>query len=93
LKRIVSVMVVIALAAAAALGVTGARADPGQGEGHTPVVVCHWVPAHGGSFVVITVDDDGADGNKNLEAHAGHVNDIINPPDGVCEDGGGIEIE
>jgi hypothetical protein len=84
LRRIIGPMVVVALAAAAALGVSGAQADPGQGEGHTPVVVCHWVPAHGGSFVVITVDDDGAKGNKNLEAHAGHENDIIAPEDGVC---------
>jgi hypothetical protein len=87
-------MSILVLAAAAALGVSGAQADPGQGEGHTPVVVCHWVPAHGGSFVVITVDDDGADGNKNLEAHAGHENDVINPPDGLCpgdEGDGGID--
>jgi len=80
-------MVVVALAAGATLGVTAAQADPGQGEGHTPVVVCHWVPAHGGSFVVITVDDDGADGNKNLQAHAGHENDVIAPVDGVCSGG------
>lgn len=60
-----------------------------QGEGHTPVVVCHWVPAHDGSFITIVVDDDGADGNKNVQAHAGHVNDVINPLGGVCPTAGG----
>jgi len=78
-RRIVSGMLVAGFALASTLGVTGVQANPGQGEGHTPTVVCHWVPTHGGSFVVITVDDDGADGNKNLQAHAGHENDIINP--------------
>src|SRR5438132_14323468 len=29
------------------------------GVGHTPVTICHWVPAHGGSFITITIDDDG----------------------------------
>jgi len=86
-------MVVVALAAAATLGVSGARAEPGQGEGHTPTVVCHWVPAHDGSYVVIVVDDDGADGNNNLQAHAGHENDVIAPEDGVCPGGGGGDVE
>lgn len=62
----------------ATLGVTGTVAA--QGEGHTPVTVCHWVPAHGGSFVRIVVDDDAADGNRNEQAHAGHENDVINFP-------------
>ena len=31
------------------------------------------------------VDDDGASGNKNLQAHMGHENDIIPAnPDGIC---------
>ena len=92
MRRIIGAVAVVALVAAAGLGVNGALAE-GGGEGHTPVVVCHWVPAHGGSFVVITVDDDGADGNKNLQAHASHENDVINPPDGVCpgDEGGGID--
>jgi hypothetical protein len=89
LRRIISVMVVVSLAAAATLGVTGVRAQSGHGEGHTPVVVCHWVPAHGGTYITIVVDDDGANGNKNLQAHAGHENDIIAPDGGVCP--GGIE--
>jgi hypothetical protein len=59
----------------------------GKSEGHTPVVVCHWVPAHGGSYVRIVVDDDGADGNKNLRAHASHENDIIAPDGGECPSG------
>ena len=89
MKRIIGAVAVVALVAGAMLGASGARAE-GEGEGHTPVLVCHWVPAHDGSFVFLTVDDDGADGNVNLEAHAGHVNDVINPPDGVC-DGGDID--
>src|SRR2546421_5007789 len=28
------------------------------GVGHTPVTICHWVPAHGGSYITITIDDD-----------------------------------
>ena len=80
----------LSLAVFGAIGVALMRSSPaagqpsgpmgnGQGEGHTPVVVCHWVPAHGGSFVIITVDDDGADGNNALRAHLHHPNDIINP--------------
>ena len=88
MRRIIGAVAVVALVAAAGLGVNGALAE---GEGHTPVLVCHWVPAHDGSFVFITVDDDGADGNTNLEAHYGHVNDVINPPDGVCGDVGDID--
>jgi hypothetical protein len=78
------------LAGAAVFGAVfggGAGIVAGQGEGHTPVVVCHWVPAHGGSFVTIVVDDDAANGNANLQAHAGHVNDIIAPEGGVCPTG------
>jgi hypothetical protein len=71
----------------------------GNGEGHTPVVVCHWVPAapagshdiagpEGGSYNVIVVDDDGANGNKNLRAHAHHEHDLIGS-DEACGTGGG----
>jgi hypothetical protein len=74
----------LALTVTVVLGAANLAASPGKGEGHTPVVVCHWVPAHGGSYVVITVDDDGADGNKNLQAHEGHANDIIAPESGEC---------
>lgn len=56
----------------------------GRGGGHDPVTLCHWVPAHGGSFVTITVDDDGADGNSQLQAHLGHPNDIIPTPEEGC---------
>jgi len=73
------------------VGGTAVLAANGNGEGHTPVVVCHWVPAapagahlisgpDGGSYVVITVDDDGANGNKNLRAHAHHEHDIFDDP-------------
>ena len=80
---------IFAVAAAVTLGLSAAAsataAGHGNGEGHTPVTICHWVPAHGGSFIVITVDDDGASGNKNLQAHMGHENDIIPAnPDGIC---------
>ncbi len=82
--------VLLSLAIFVAIGVALMRSSPtagqpsgpgenGQGEGHTPVVVCHWVPAHGGSFIVITVDDDGANGNSALQAHLHHPNDIIKP--------------
>jgi hypothetical protein len=79
-------------------GVFGGLSLASAGEGHTPVVVCHWVPAapagnhldagpDGGSYVVIVVDDDAANGNRNLRAHAHHPNDIIGQ-DGNC---GGVE--
>ncbi len=78
---IATVAVTASLGAAVSVGAAG----PGSGEGHTPVTICHWVPAHGGSFIVITVDDDGANGNKNLQAHMGHPNDIIPAnADGTC---------
>jgi hypothetical protein len=74
-------------------GVTATGVAAKNGEGHTPVTLCHWVPAHGGSFIVITVDDDGSSGNKNLRGHAHHENDIIPAPDEGCpgsvDDGGG----
>jgi hypothetical protein len=88
----------LALGVSGFTGVSGALAGNGNdGEtGHTPVVVCHWVPAapsgahniagpDGGSYNVIVVDDDGADGNKKLRAHAHHENDVIAPVDGECD--------
>ena len=54
-------------------------------NGHTQVTLCHWVPAHGGSFITITVDDDGSSGNGPLQAHLAHENDIIPAPDGGCD--------
>jgi hypothetical protein len=62
----------------------GAGQMSAEGEGHTPVDVCHWVPAKDGSYVFLTVDDDGATGNKNLEAHYGHENDIFVPEGVEC---------
>src|SRR5438552_10272748 len=49
-----------------------------HGVGHTPITICHWVPAHGGSYVTITIDDDG------LHGHGGHDNDIIPAPPEGC---------
>ena len=54
--------------------------------GHDPVTLCHWVPAHGGSYIQITVDDDGSDGNGPLQAHMRHDNDIIPAPAGGCKE-------
>lgn len=82
-----------AAAAALVVGGTAAAASNGRGEGHTPVTLCHYVPAKGGTFIVITVDDDGSSGNKNMKGHAGHENDIIPAPAEGCpivgDDGGG----
>src|SRR4051812_31722379 len=55
----------------------GDGGDDNEHHGHTPVTLCHWVPAHSGSYVTITVDDDGSSGNANMQGHAGHANDII----------------
>jgi hypothetical protein len=66
-------------------GNDGDNGNNGNGEGHTPVTLCHWVPAHGGSYITITVDDDGSSGNANLQGHAGHANDIIPAPAWGCE--------
>ena len=52
-----------------------------NGGGHSPITICHWVPAHGGSFVVITIDENG------LHGHGGHDNDIIPMPAGGCPSG------
>lgn len=64
--------------------VLSAFGKPEHDNGHTPVKVCHWVPAHGGSFVLIIVDDDGSDGNSKLQAHFGHEHDIIPAPVSGC---------
>ena len=76
-----------ALAGAAVLGGTfGAAAGSVLSvDQHIATVVCHWTPAHDGWYVEIVVDDDGADGNAALEAHASHENDIINPEGGSCD--------
>jgi hypothetical protein len=76
----------IALTASLGVAALASAAPPANnGGGHTPVTICHWVPAHGGSFIIITVDDDGSNGNKNLMAHMHHENDIIPAnPDGTC---------
>jgi hypothetical protein len=69
-------------------GIAGVEAAKGNGEGHTPIVVCHWVPAgpagahsipgpDGGSYNVIVVDDDGSSGNKNQRAHRHHQHDLM----------------
>lgn len=62
-----------------------ATASAASDNSHTPVTLCHWVPAHGGSYVIITVDDDASTGNKNGKGHMGHGDDIIPAnPDGTC---------
>lgn len=83
------VLAAAGLLGAVVAGVGTAEAAPKGDTGHTPVTLCHWVPAHGGSFIVITVDDDGSSGNKNLRGHAHHENDIIPAVDGACPAGGG----
>ncbi len=76
------------LAAGAASAIVGVAIVTGvgaAGAGHTPVTLCHFVPAHGGSYIIITVDDDGSSGNKNGQGHMGHGDDIIPAnPDGTC---------
>ena len=76
----------VALTASLGVAALASAAPPaGAGGGHTPVTICHWVPAHGGSFIIITVDDDGSNGNKKLMAHMHHENDIIPAnADGTC---------
>lgn len=73
-------------AATLSLGIgAAATAGAASDNAHTPVTLCHWVPAKGGSYVVITVDDDAATGNDNGQGHMGHANDIIPAnPDGTC---------
>jgi len=77
-KKVLAGIFTLALALSPALGLGLASA---AGEGHTPVPVCHWVPAHGGTYIHIVVDDDGASGNANLQGHAGHGDDIIGSTD------------
>jgi hypothetical protein len=92
MKKLALGLLSLSLLTGGGFGVNAALA--GNGEGHTPVVVCHWVPAapagnhqiagpDGGSYVVIVVDDDGANGNKNLRAHdpSHHEHDIIGDED------------
>lgn len=66
-----------AVAIVSAIGGAQASGGDGRGDGHHPVKVCHWVPADGGSFVEITVDDNG------LNGHEKHENDMI-PADDEC---------
>jgi hypothetical protein len=74
----------IAATLAGAIGVA-ATASAASDNSHTPVTLCHYVPAHGGSYVIITVDDDASTGNKNGQGHMGHGDDIIPAnPDGTC---------
>ena len=77
---------IAAVAATLSLGIgVAASATAASAESHTPVTLCHYVPAHGGSYVVITVDDDASTGNKNDQGHMGHGDDIIPAnPDGTC---------
>src|SRR4051812_4647470 len=64
--------------------ITNATGGDKPSQAHTPVTLCHWVPAHGGSYLTITVDDDGSSGNVNLQGHEGHDKDIIPAPAGGC---------
>jgi hypothetical protein len=71
------------IGAAAAVGaVQASGGDNGEngnnGNGHTPITICHWVPAHGGSYITITIDENG------LHGHGGHENDIIPAPESGC---------
>jgi len=69
-----------AIALVSAFGAVQASGGEGRGGGHDPVTICHWVPAHGGSFVVITIDDDG------LNGHGDHENDVIPASDECHKD-------
>ncbi|MBI5283904.1 MAG: hypothetical protein HY874_02315, partial [Chloroflexi bacterium] len=71
----------IALAGAVLLATT-LTGIAGAVSGHDPVAICHWVPAHGGSYMEITVDDDGS-----FQGHADHPNDIIPAPATGCPGG------
>jgi hypothetical protein len=88
MKRIARLALASSLILGGAAGASTALAD---GEGHTPITVCHWVPAgpggnheiagpDGGSYVVIVVDDDAATGNANGQGHAGHEHDLFGDP-------------
>ena len=82
--------VILGLVAVASIGFI--RPAFAGDSGHTPVTLCHWVPAHGGSFITITVDDDGSDGNSQLQAHLAHDNDIIPAPEGGCDSGDALTV-
>ena len=71
-------------AVAQANGNNGNSDNGNNGADHDRVTLCHWVPAHGGSFITITVDVRGANGNPNDEGHASHPNDIIPAPASGC---------
>ena len=64
--RISNLVRTLAVAATLTAGIgVAATASAASDNSHTPVTLCHYVPAHGGSYVVITVDDDASTGNKN----------------------------
>ena len=73
MRHIAVILVIAGAILASVLPLVAAFANPQ----HESVTLCHWVPAHGGSFITITVDDDGSSGNGPLQAHLAHENDII----------------
>ena len=85
MRHIAVILVAIGAILGAFAPILVAFANGDNDNGHTPVTLCHWVPAHGGSFITITVDDDGSDGNSQLQAHLAHENDIIPAPEGGCD--------
>ena len=87
MRHIAVILVAIGAILGAFAPIIVAFASGDNDNGHTPVTLCHWVPAHGGSFITITVDDDGSDGNSQLQAHLAHENDIIPAPEGGCDSG------
>jgi hypothetical protein len=55
----------------------GAGAETVLARGPKPtVLICHWTPAHGGTYVHITA--------PNAGGHARHAHDLIDPAGGVC---------
>jgi LPXTG-motif cell wall-anchored protein len=75
----------LSLTAAVSFGIAPllAPASAGSHERSHRVVVCHWVPAHGGSYVGIEVDEDG------LNGHDRHDKDVVGPRDDLrfdCDD-------
>lgn len=89
-RPIIAVLSALVAVAALALGAAtvaqaGGHSDNGNnGSAHDKVTLCHWVPAHGGSYIMITVNVRGANGNPNDEGHASHPNDIIPAPATGC---------
>jgi hypothetical protein len=84
MRNLVRIGAIAGLMLGATAGVASTAAA--EGEGHTPVVVCHWVPADDGSFVRIVIDDDAAFGNANDAGHDAHENDIYRNPGQLCPD-------